>query len=98
MHRKHEATQTVAVFRLWEDFCQQDFCRAGGENARRSYSTRRKKQMERKKYGKKENPQSERLFLHAYQIEFEHPVTKEKCLFTAPLPKVFAEKRKGMEE
>ena len=49
------------------------------------------------KYGKKENPPSERLLLHAYRIEFEHPVTKEKCLFRAPLPKGFAEKRKGME-
>ena len=47
------------------------------------------------KYGKKENPQSERLFLHAYQIEFEHPITKEKCLFKAPLPKEFGEKRGG---
>ena len=54
MHRKHEATQTVAVFRLWEDFCQQNFCRAGGENARRSYSTKRKIQMERIKFGKNE--------------------------------------------
>ena len=50
------------------------------------------------KYGKTENPPSERLFLHAYRIEFEHPITKEKCLFMAPLPKEFLEKRKGMEE
>lgn len=48
------------------------------------------------KYGKKENPPSERLLLHAYQIEFEHPVTKEKCLFTASLPKGFLEKMEGM--
>ena len=47
--------------------------------------------------GKKENPPSKRLFLHAYQIEFEHPITKGKCLFTAPLPKGFDEKREGME-
>jgi len=46
------------------------------------------------KYGKRENPPNERLLLHAYQIEFEHPITKEKCLFKAPLPKEFAEKRK----
>ena len=38
------------------------------------------------KYGKTENPPSERLFLHAYRIEFEHPITKRECLFTAPLP------------
>ncbi|MBR1843720.1 MAG: RluA family pseudouridine synthase [Opitutales bacterium] len=48
------------------------------------------------KYGKKENPPNERLFLHAYRIEFNHPITKEKCLFTAPLPEEFAEKREGM--
>ncbi len=48
------------------------------------------------KYGKKENPQSERLFLHAYQIEFSHPITREECLFTAPLPKGFSEKREEM--
>ena len=47
------------------------------------------------KYGKTENPPSERLFLHAYQIEFEHPITKRECLFTAPLPKEFGEKRGG---
>ena len=49
------------------------------------------------KYGKKDNPPSERLLLHAYQIEFEHPIMKEKCLFTAPLPEGFLEKRKGSE-
>ena len=48
------------------------------------------------KYGKKENPPNERLFLHAYRIEFNHPITKEKCLFTAPLPKGFAEKLEEM--
>lgn len=47
------------------------------------------------KYGKKENPPSERLFLHAYRIEFSHPITQRKCLFTAPLPKEFGEKRGG---
>lgn len=50
------------------------------------------------KYGKKENPPSKRLFLHAYRIEFEHPITKRKCLFTAPLPKAFLEKREGIEK
>ena len=45
------------------------------------------------KYGKKENPPSERLLLHAYQIEFEHPITKEKCSFIAPLPEEFSEKK-----
>ena len=50
------------------------------------------------KYGKKENPPSERLLLHAYQIEFEHPTTRKECLFTAPLPKGFWEKRAGTEE
>ena len=47
------------------------------------------------KYGKKENPPSERLFLHAYQIEFEHPITRKQCLFMAPLPKGFWEKQEG---
>ncbi len=50
------------------------------------------------KYGKKENPTGERLFLHAYRIEFEHPITKRKCLFTAPLPKAFLEKREMIEK
>ena len=50
------------------------------------------------KYGKRENPPNERLLLHAYQIEFEHPITKEKCSFIASLPNGFGEKRKGMEE
>lgn len=49
------------------------------------------------KYGKKENPPSERLFLHAYRIEFNHPITHRECLFTAPLPKVFLEKKERME-
>jgi len=50
------------------------------------------------KYGKKDNPPSERLFLHAYRIEFEHPTKGEKCCFTAPLPEGFAEKRAETEE
>ena len=45
------------------------------------------------KYGKRENSPNERLFLHAYQIEFEHPITQKECLFTAPLPKEFSEKK-----
>ena len=49
------------------------------------------------KYGKKENPPSERLFLHAYQIEFKHPIKGEKCCFTAPLPKAFFGKKRSNE-
>ena len=49
------------------------------------------------KYGKRENSPNERLFLHAYQIEFSHPITQRKCLFTAPLPKEFEEKKEGMK-
>lgn len=32
-----------------------------------------------------------RLFLHAYQIEFEHPISHENCLFKAPWPESFSE-------
>ena len=48
------------------------------------------------KYGKAENPPSERLFLHAYQIELDHPITQKACFFTAPLPKAFSDKLERM--
>ena len=34
-----------------------------------------------------ERPLLSRLALHAYKMEFEHPVTGEKVSFTAPYPK-----------
>lgn len=40
------------------------------------------------KYGKIPDA---RLFLHAYQIEFEHPISRERCLFKAPWPESFSE-------
>lgn len=36
--------------------------------------------------------------LHAKQIEFEHPVTKEKMKIEAPLPKYFEEVLEKLEE
>ena len=39
-----------------------------------------------KKYGSKISP-IRRIALHANEIEFNHPVTKEKMYFTSPLPK-----------
>ncbi len=44
------------------------------------------------KYGKIPD---KRLFLHAYQIEFEHPITHEACSFFAPYPASFEE---GLKE
>lgn len=41
------------------------------------------------KYGK---IPGERLFLHAYQLSFEHPFTHKPVCFTAPWPKAFREK------
>lgn len=41
------------------------------------------------KYGKIKD---QRLFLHAYQIEFDHPVTHQPCCFNAPWPTNFKEK------
>lgn len=32
-----------------------------------------------------------RLFLHAYQIEFEHPISHEYCIFKAPWPESFSQ-------
>lgn len=40
------------------------------------------------KYGKLPD---KRLFLHAYQIEFEHPITHQSCSFVAPYPTSFEE-------
>ena len=41
------------------------------------------------KYGKIPD---QRLFLHAYQIEFKHPIFQENCCFQAPLPLSFTQK------
>jgi 23S rRNA pseudouridine1911/1915/1917 synthase len=38
-------------------------------------------------YGAKTNP-AKRLGLHAWRLEFEHPLTREPLTFTAPLPAV----------
>ena len=40
----------------------------------------------------------ERLFLHAYQIEFEHPITHKNCLFKAPWPESFSRGIARLEE
>ena len=47
------------------------------------------------KYGKIPD---QRLFLHAYQIEFMHPISQENCCFQAPLPLSFAEKLEFLEK
>jgi hypothetical protein len=46
-----------------------------------------------RKYGKKKYNDHyllkyglERLFLHAYYLEFEHPITKKSISITCPLP------------
>ena len=41
-----------------------------------------------KKYGKAPNP-LRRLCLHAYLLEFDHPITHEQLRLELPLPKVF---------
>ena len=41
------------------------------------------------KYGKIKD---QRLYLHAYQIEFEHPITHQHCCFRANWPQSFADK------
>lgn len=41
------------------------------------------------KYGK---IHGQRLFLHAHQIEFKHPISQENCCFQAPLPLAFVDK------
>lgn len=40
------------------------------------------------KYGSTKNPIN-RLGLHAYELEFTHPVTKKKYCFKAPIPEAF---------
>ncbi len=47
------------------------------------------------KYGKIKDT---RLFLHAYQIEFEHPITHELCLFQSPLPTSFSSRLLHLQE
>ena len=47
------------------------------------------------KYGK---IPGDRLFLHAYQIEFIHPISHKNCLFVAPYPKSFSNALKRLEE
>lgn len=39
-----------------------------------------------------------RLFLHAYQIEFEHPISHKSCLFKAPWPESFSQGIALLEE
>ena len=46
------------------------------------------------KYGKIPD---QRLFLHAYQIEFKHPISHENCCFQAPLPPSFTQKLRLLE-
>ena len=41
------------------------------------------------KYGNPSNP-LKRLGLHAYALEFKHPLTGKKMKFTAPMPKEFS--------
>ncbi len=43
-----------------------------------------------------ERPLLSRLALHAYKIEFAHPVTNEKMIFTAPYPKDMEATRKQL--
>ena len=45
------------------------------------------------KYGKIHD---KRLFLHAYKIEFEHPITHQACFFVAPYPASFEEELKNL--
>ena len=40
------------------------------------------------KYGRKDT-EHKRLSLHAWTLELEHPFSKEKCVFEAPLPAYF---------
>lgn len=47
------------------------------------------------KYG---NIPDERLFLHAYQIEFIHPISQKNCLFKALLPESFSTKLAYLRE
>lgn len=47
------------------------------------------------KYGK---IPGKRLFLHAYQIEFEHPITHQHCSFVAPYPTSFEEELKSFRQ
>lgn len=37
-------------------------------------------------YGTRNMPKAERLMLHAYSLEFTHPITGERMRFTAPCP------------
>ena len=48
-------------------------------------------------YGKSEEAIS-RQMLHAYQITIQHPATKKKMRFTAPLPADFLQILKGLRE
>lgn len=47
-----------------------------------------------KKYGKAPNP-LRRLCLHAYLLEFDHPITHEHKIFELPVPSVFNNLIKG---
>ena len=38
---------------------------------------------------------AKRMFLHAMELGFDHPVSKENILLTAPVPKAFAELESG---
>ena len=42
-------------------------------------------------YGAKSNPSLDRHLLHAYKIEFTHPITKETIIIESPVPKIFKE-------
>lgn len=42
------------------------------------------------KKGEEEKPIIDRLTLHSYSLEFEHPKTKEQLFFEAPYPKDFS--------
>ena len=38
---------------------------------------------------------AKRMFLHAMELGFDHPVSKENILLTAPVPKEFTELESG---
>lgn len=42
-------------------------------------------------YDAKSNPSLDRHLLHAYKIEFTHPITKETIIIESPVPKIFKE-------
>ena len=51
-----------------------------------------------KEYGyKKQKFNLNGQLLHAYKLEFTHPVTKERLTFTAPLPDYFEKTLKILE-